>query len=174
MIIAKEKTKKIIINSILVSLAVILSICDKLISQIAFPFLPTAKIGLANIIVIFSLYKYDFKDSLILVILKSVFVGLILGSVVTFVISFFSSLFSFFAMFIIKKLAKDKISCVGISTVGGFIHIVVQLIIVSVLYQIKDAIIYYGFFLLLASLVTSVIIGLISNRLISNLNRINE
>ncbi len=56
MIARKKKIQEIILLAILVALATILSYIDSLISRIAFSFLPTAKIGLSNIIVLFSIY----------------------------------------------------------------------------------------------------------------------
>ena len=166
MMARKKKTLEIILLAILVALATILSYIDGLISRIAFSFLPTAKIGLANIIVLFSIYKQDFKRTLLLVIMKSFLVGLILGSPVTFIISFSASLVSFLGMYLLHKQLKDRVTAVGISVVGGVLHIVTQLLVVAFLYQLGEIVISYGAILLLVSLITSIIIGILANKLI--------
>ncbi|MDD3171954.1 MAG: Gx transporter family protein [Bacilli bacterium] len=167
--IKNQKTKEIVLIAVLVALAVILSYVDKIISQAAFPFLPTAKVGLANIVIIFSLYKLDFKKTFLLVIMKSLLAGLVLGNPVTFIISFFATTISFLGMFFARRVFKDKTSAVGISVIGGVLHIVIQLVVVSLIYSLGEVVISYGGILLLVSLVTSIIIGLISNKIIDYL-----
>ena len=96
----KKKIQDIILLAILVALATILSYVDSLVSRIAFfVFYQQQKIGLANIIVLFAIYKLDFQRTLIIVIMKSFLVGLILGSPVTFIISFCATMVSFVGMY---------------------------------------------------------------------------
>lgn len=166
-ITAKSKNvRSIAFIAILVSLSVGLGILDKVISSVAFPFLPTAKIGLANIVVLYSLYKLKPLESIILVVIKSLLVGLLLGGPVTFVISITASLVSLFVMMISKYSLKDKVSCVGISLLGGITHITCQLLVVSLIYKLGSVVIYYGLGLVVVSFITSIIIGLVDNSII--------
>ncbi|MFA7010489.1 MAG: Gx transporter family protein [Bacilli bacterium] len=162
----KKKIQDMILLAILVALATILSYVDSLVSRIAFSFLPTAKIGLANIIVLFAIYKLDFQRTLIIVIMKSFLVGLILGSPVTFIISFCATMVSFVGMYFLHKGLTDKTTAVGISVIGGVLHIITQLFVVAVIYRLGEVVISYGAILLFASLITSIIIGLLANKLI--------
>lgn len=166
MVIRRKKIQEIILLAILVALATILSYIDSLVSRIAFSFLPTAKIGIANIIILFAIYKLDFQRTIIIVILKSFLVGLILGSPVTFIISFSATMVSFLGMYLLHKGLKEKTSAVGISIIGGVLHIIVQLLVVAMIYQLGEVVISYGAILLLGSLITSIIIGLLANKVI--------
>ena len=157
--------KRVILIANLVAVSVIFSYFDKMVSQAAFPFLPTAKIGLANIVILLGVYKFEFKETLIMTTLKVVLSGLLIGGLISFVISSAASLLSFFAMYGFHKLLKDKVSPVSISVIGGFIHIVTQLIVVNLIYSIGDAILYYGALMIFVSLITSVLIGLVSFKL---------
>jgi heptaprenyl diphosphate synthase len=56
--------KKITQIALFVSLSLILSYFDIIISRVAFPILPTTKIGFANIIVVYAIYQMDFKEAL--------------------------------------------------------------------------------------------------------------
>lgn len=161
----KTNIKKIVLLSILLSIAVALSLVDKAITILAFPYLPTAKIGLANIIILIAILNFDFKDSLILVILKSVLANLLFGGLTSFLIGGTASLFSFFAMQIIYRTVNRFLSSVGISVIGGFVHIVTQLFITAFIYSLGEVVLYYGALLVIVSLITSIIIGLLVNKL---------
>lgn len=116
----QQITKRLALLALLMALGVILSLFDKFISSLAFPFLPTAKIGLANIVILLSIYRFSFKESLLLTVMKSALVGLILGSPMSFIISLVASLLSFFGMFAAFKLLSKWASMVSISVIGGF------------------------------------------------------
>ena len=157
--------KKIVLISILVSFSVILSIFDRYISQLAFPFIPTAKIGLANIIILVGVYRFNPKETLIMVVLKSVLANLFYGGPLNFIIGFSASLVSFCGMYLAWKALKNVVSPISVSVIGGFLHIVTQLVVVQGIYRIGVPIIYYGAILIFFSLVTSTIIGFIGIRL---------
>ena len=165
-----QTIKNLTLSAILVSLGVIFSFIDIMISRTAFPFLPTAKIGIANIIILIGVYAFDFKISLSMSILKAALTGLILGNMISFMISMSATLVSFIIMFLAHKGFKNKTSMVGVSVLGGFAHIVTQLIVVSIVYRLGDLVILYGALLVFVSLITSIIIGIVSNRLFSYLN----
>jgi len=164
-----KKTKKIIFLSILTSIAIILSIIDKMITPLAFPMLPTAKIGLANIIVLLVIYRFGFKETILVVVIKIIIANLLFGSLTAFIIGGSASFLSFLSMFLIYKVFKEKVSAIGISVVGGFIHIMVQLLVTMTIYQLGDVVMYYGAILVFVSLICSIIIGVIVNKLKSYL-----
>lgn len=171
---SRYQIKRIILIANLVAVSVIFSYFDKVISQTAFPFLPNAKIGLANIVIVLGVYKFKFKETAIMVTLKVVLTGLLIGGLISFVISTVASFLSFFSMSISHKILKEKVSPISISVIGGFIHIVAQLIVVDLLYNIGDAILYYGAILIFVSLITSVLIGFISFKLFSFYDKIEN
>lgn len=158
--------KEIVLLSILTALGVILSIIDKQISILVFPFLPTAKIGLANIIILVAVMNVDIKKGLLMTVLKSTLVGLILGSITSFIIGGIASLLAFFGMTFTKILLKHHVSCVGISVVGGFLHILGQLFVTFILYQLGTAVFAYGAILIAVSLLTSILVGFIGNKML--------
>lgn len=162
--------RNLTLSAILVSLGVIFSFIDIMISRTAFPFLPTAKIGIANIVILIGIYAFDFKTSLSMSVLKAALTGLILGNMISFIISMSATLVSFFIMFLAHKTFKNKTSMVGVSVLGGFSHMVTQLFVVSVIYRLGDLVILYGALLVLVSLITSIIIGIVSNKLFSYLS----
>mgnify|MGYP000975251797 CR=1 FL=1 len=157
--------KKVVLISILVSFSVILSIFDRYISQLAFPFIPTAKIGLANIIILVGVYNFNFKETLVMVILKSTLANLFYGGPISFIIGFTASLMSLLGMYLAWKVLRRVASSISVSVIGGFVHIVTQLLVVQVVYRVGEPLIYYGAILIFFSLVTSIIIGFIGIRI---------
>ncbi len=154
-----KNTKKIVTLAVLVALGSILGILDRGISALIIPFLPGAKIGLANIVVLIAIRNYRFHESLILVILKAIIVGLLFGSIMTFIIGGTASIMAFFAMYLLNKLFNQKMSVIGISVAGGFVHIITQLLVIMISYSMGREVMAYGAFLIIVSLITSVIIG---------------
>lgn len=166
-----NQIKKIILIANLIAVSVIFSYFDKMISQAAFPFLPTAKIGLANIVILIGVYNFEFKETLTMTTLKVVLTGLLFGGLISFAISSIASFMSFFGMYTFHKLLKDKVSPISISVIGGFLHIVFQLIVVNLIYSLGDAILYYGALMIFVSLITSILIGFVSLKLLNYFNK---
>lgn len=162
---SKIDIKTITLVAILSAIAVILSYVDTIVSKAIFPLVPI-KIGISNVVIIYAIYRLGFLKSSLVVLIKSLLGSLILGSYTTFIIGFTGSLLSFLSMQLIYHLWKDKISIIGISIVGGMMHILGQLFITSIMYQMKDIIIYYGWILLIVSFVSSIIMGIIGKKII--------
>jgi len=161
-----KDTKRIVLLGILTSLAIALSLIDKSITPLAFPFMPTAKIGIANIIVVIALYKFNFNEVLTLVLIKTVIANFLFGGITSFIIGGSASITSFFAMYGLFLIVKKYTSAIGISVVGGFVHIMIQLLVSRYYYGIGDVVMFYGVMLVFISLISSIIIGFIANRMI--------
>lgn len=168
--IKMRNIKKIVLMSVLISLAVILSLFDKMITPLAFPTLPTAKIGFANIVILLAIIIFDFKDSMIIVILKSIIANLLFSGLTSFIIGGTASLVSYFIMYGLYKCFKNHLSAIGISVAGGFSHTVSQLFVVAMIYNLGEITLYYGALLVFVSLITSILIGVIVNKLLDYFN----
>ena len=156
--------KKIIRLSMLVSLSVVISIIESYI-PILNSVIPGLRLGLSNIIILYVLYKYNFKDSLYVSIVRVILVGLLRTGL--FSISFFFSLsgalFSIITMYITKKI--KIFSVVGVSIIGSISHSIGQILIAIFLLK-NNNIIFYLPYLLVFSIPTGIVTGLISKKLI--------
>ena len=96
--------KKIIRMSMLISLSVVISIIESYI-PIFNNMIPGLRLGLSNIIIIFVLYKYSFKDSMYVSIVRVILVGLLRTGLfsISFFFSLFGAFFSLISMIITKK-----------------------------------------------------------------------
>lgn len=160
------ETKKFTRLSLLLALSVVLNLIESML-PIFSGVIPGLKLGLANIIILFVLYNYSFKDALYLSILRVFLVGILRTGL--FSVSFFFSLggavLSIIAMYLIKRFTK--LSIIGISIVGSFFHSLGQILVACFMVEMTSMI-YYLPLLLLFSIPTGIVTGIITKELISN------
>lgn len=156
--------KKTIRLSMLISLSVVISIIESYI-PIFNNIVPGLRLGLSNIIILFVLYKYSFKDSMYVSIVRVLLVGLLRTGL--FSVSFFFSLsgavLSIICMYLAKKI--KLLSVVGVSIIGSVSHSIGQ-ILIAILILKNDSIIYYLPYLLIFSIPTGIITGLITKKVL--------
>ncbi len=162
-------TKKIIDTSMLLAISVVLSIIESFIPIFNGIFVGI-KLGLANIVVLYVLYKYGFKDAIFISILRVIIVGILRTGLfsITFFFSLSGAILSILAMAIIKK---TKLSIVGVSIIGSIFHIIGQIIIAIILLNTVNIVYYLPYFLIF-SCITGLIIGIISTEIINRVGGI--
>lgn len=166
----KINIRKIIFIAVLVSQAMVLSIIERMI-PVSFA-VPGAKLGLANIITLTSIYLFSFKEALSIVILKTIMTSFIAGSLSNFMYSFSGAILSFFVMYLLTTIGKDKVSTIGVSIVGGVFHNLGQLIMASLIIQSFNILGYLPF-LMIAGVATGFIVGVTVRFLLKHLNKID-
>lgn len=163
-------TRRITLIGIFVAQALVLHVIERLIPV---PFLtPGAKLGLANIITVISLYIFSFRDAFLIVIIRVVMATLIGGTLSGFLYSITGGLLSLFAMWGIKKIGGENISIIGVSVFGAFFHNLGQVIVAALIVQ-NIIIISYLPILMLAGVVTGIFVGFTANFLNGYLKKIN-
>jgi heptaprenyl diphosphate synthase len=157
-----KKTKKLATLSLAVALAMVLSFVE---SQIpAFVAIPGVKIGLANIAVIFTLYKLGWKEAVAVSLVRVALVALLFGSFVSMLYSICGAVLSLAVMIILKSLRS--VGKIAVSVCGGVCHNVGQIIMASLIME-TNVIIYYLPFLLLSGTIAGIAIGLAAALIIS-------
>ncbi len=163
-------TRRITLIGIFVAQALVLHVIERLIPV---PFLtPGAKLGLANIITVISLYIFSFKDAFLIVIIRVVMASLIGGSLSGFLYSIAGGVLSLFAMTGIKKIGGENISIIGVSVFGSFFHNLGQVVVAALIVQ-NVIIISYLPVLMLAGVGTGIFVGFTANFLYGYLKKIN-
>ena len=123
--------------------------------------IPGIKPGIANIIILFTFYKFNFQTavwvSLIRVFISSLLVGTFISP--TFFLSFFGAIFSLFCLFIFQKLSSNYFSIISLGIMTAFGHIIGQFFIARLWIIPHDSI----FNLLPVFLISALIFGLISS-----------
>lgn len=128
----EKRLSKLIYISLLVAQGVILGLLENMI-PFPFGFAPGAKLGLANLITIIALFTMKKRDSFLLINLRLLLTTLLGGTISTLMYSFAGAYLSYFFMLLVKQLGPKKVSIIGISAVGGFMHNVGQLLVASLI-----------------------------------------
>lgn len=148
--------KRIAICGILTAAALVLGFVEKLIplDVVFFGF----KLGFANIVVLFAIYKLNLFDSFAVCVLKILACGLAFGGPVYLLYSLSGGLLSFIVMLISKK----RLNIITVSILGAVFFNIGQIICACFVLSTK-AILYYLPFLVLAGVITGTLIGIIAN-----------
>ena len=128
-------------------------------------YIPGLKLGLANIVTLFIIYQFSLKDAFYVGILRVFLVGILRTGLfsTTFFFSLGGVLLSIICMYLTKKFLK--LSIVGVSIIGSIAHSTGQ-VLTSILLLQMSSMIYYLPWLLLFSIPTGILVGLICKQLI--------
>lgn len=163
-----NQTKKIAFMGLLFALAVVLGYLEGL-----FPTMPNGiKLGLSNIITMYTLFFLGKSQAYTIAVLKSFFVLLTRGPTAA-LMSICGGLLSVTAMIIIMSFKKAKPTYLIISVVGAVFHNIGQLIMASI--YLKRAIaLYYLPIMLVSGIIMGSITGLSLNILLPAIKRITK
>ena len=127
--------------------------------------LPGVKPGIANIIILYTIIKFDLQMgiwvSLIRVFVTSILLGAFLSP--TFFLSLSGALFSLFSLIMLKNINRKYFSLISLSLIASLAHILGQFLIVR-LWIIP----HNGIFYLLPIFIISVFIFGLVNALVTN------
>ena len=157
----KNNTRRLTTLAITISLALILSFIESRIP--AFVAIPGIKVGLANIAVIFTLYKIGVKEAISVSILRVILVSFLFGTPISLIYSITGAIFSLTVMILLKKLTP--LTEVAVSVSGGVMHNVGQITAASFMLS-TNVVLYYLPFLLVSGTIAGIAIGIASGILV--------
>ena len=158
------KTKKVAVMGLAIALAMILSFVE---SQIpSFVAIPGVKMGLANIAVVFVLYKLGWKEAVLISLVRVFLVSLLFGNFASLFYSVAGAVLSLAGMILLKK--TGLFSEVAVSVAGGVLHNVGQIAMACILLE-TDVIRYYLPFLVLSGTLAGIVIGVLAGILVKRI-----
>ena len=128
-----KKTKRLVLLAMLTAVAMILSYVESLLPSVG---IPGVKMGLANIAVIFALFRFGWKEATALSLVRVVLVILLFGSVGAMLYSLAGAVLSLAVMALLRRI--DRFSTVGISVAGGVAHNAGQILMAMLILQTKQ------------------------------------
>ncbi len=164
----ETRTKKLTFLALCTSLAMVLSYAEMLIPPISTA-VPGVKMGLANIVIVFVLYKFDVWSAAAVSAVRLILTFLLFGSVLTFAYSAAGAVLSLSVMWVLKR--ADKFSPVGVSVAGGVLHNAGQ-IGMAILLMRTSAIGYYLPVLAVSGTVSGILVGAASVLVLKNLRNV--
>ena len=159
-----SNTKKLTIAALMAALALIFSYVEVLI-----PFtigIPGIKLGIANIVVIISLYYLGPRYAITINVVRVLIAGLLFNGLFGALYSLAGAIVSFVIMVILKK--TDIFSVVGISMAGGVAHNLGQILVAAVLVANIKIFIYFPV-LIISGVITGAIIGILAGLILKRL-----
>ena len=159
--------QKVVRLSMFTALAIVLNIFESYVPIINLN-IPGVKVGLTNIVILSVIYLYGFKEALYVSIIRIFVVGILRTGLFStaFLFSLSGSIISLFAMYMVNKI--KMFSIVGVSIVGSIFHSIGQIIMAYFLLK-NINVMYYLPFIIIISIVTGIIIGIISKEVINHL-----
>ena len=142
-------------------MALILSFIESRIP--AFVAIPGIKAGLANIAVIFTLYKIGWREAITVSIVRVFLVSFLFGTPVSLIYSLTGATLSLTVMILLKKLTP--LNEITVSTCGAIMHNVGQIAAASFVLA-TNVVVYYLPFLMVSGIIAGVIVGTVSGLLV--------
>ena len=134
--------------------------------------IPGVKPGIANIIILYTIFKFDLRMgiwvSLIRVFVTSILLGTFLSP--TFFLSLSGALFSLFSLIIFRNLSPKYFSLISFSLIASLAHIAGQFMIVRFWIIPHNGI----FYLLPIFIISAFIFGLVNALVTSKLLKLNS
>lgn len=127
--------------------------------------LPWLKPGLSNLVSLAALYLYDFRTAFLIMLLRVLIGGLILGTLFNpaFVFAIGGGVVSTIAMALLLKYGGKKFSIIGVSLMGAFSHNVTQVALAAILVIHSMRVFYLAPVMLLSSLFSGFLVGIFAH-----------
>ena len=161
---SRTASRKIALCAMLMALAMIFSYVEVLI-----PInlgVPGIKLGIANLVVVVGLFFLPAGEVLMISVARILLMGYLFGMSILY--SLAGGLLSFLVMFLLKHIKGFSIT--GVSIAGGVTHNVAQICVAALVVQNRK-LFYYLPALLVAGVITGMLIGILSDRILSAVKR---
>ena len=129
---------------------------------------PGVKPGIANIIILYTIFKFDLRMGIWVSIIRVFVTSIILGSFLspTFFLSLSGALFSLLSLIIFKNLSPKYFSLISFSLIASLAHIVGQFVIVRLWIIPHNGIFYLLPIFILSAFIFGLVNALVTNRLL--------
>lgn len=154
----KQSNKNIALLGMLTTLALALSFLEAILPPISV-YAPGIKIGLPNIIIIFVLYRTNFKSAALVSLLRILITALLFGTAISFLYSLVGAALSLTLMSLLKKHQIFSLTVISIS--GAVSHNIAQTLLATLLLGTRQ-LVYYLPVLCLSGLLSGLLVGLLS------------
>jgi len=155
--------RKMVILALLLGAGIVLYVIEYLYLPV-FP-IPGVRLGLANIVTLFLIVFFSWKECFFNAIARTVVGSIITGSFFTpaFIFSLSGAFVSILIMLIVYNFFYGKLSLVGVSVAGATSHNITQLLLAATLFVKHWGILFQVPLLLFVAIATGTINGVIAN-----------
>ena len=152
-------THKVALMGVLTAATIVIAIIESYIPNVG---IPGVKFGLANIMILVTLFELGVGESIFISIARVIVIGLARGSIfsMTFLMSLTGAVFSLGIMILFHLIIK-KFSIIGISVIGALFHVLGQ-IIIAMLFLESAYVLFYLPIIALSAIITGIFVGVVS------------
>lgn len=157
------RTHKLVLIAMLTAFAIAIAILESFIPSIG---IPGVKLGLANIVILITVYELGVVEAIFINIIRVLIVSLVRGTFLSmgFFMSLSGAFFSLLVMILFALLIK-KFSVIGVSVISSIFHILGQ-ILIAIIYLDTFYVLYYLPIISLFAILTGIIVGIVSRTII--------
>ena len=152
----KHSAKKIALLGLCTAIAMVFAWIESLLPPLVAA-VPGLKLGLPNIVIVFALYRFGWKEAASVSFVRIVAVSLLFGNPVTIAYSLAGGFLSLLGMTLVKK--TNLLSTTGVSVAGGVLHNAGQ-ILMAMLIMSTAGLGYYFIILAVTGTVSGIFVGL--------------
>lgn len=164
------KTKKIALTGLMLSLIVVLSYIENMFPPM--PYMPPGvKIGLSNVIIMYSLFFTDKKNTLTLVCFKSLFV-FISRNLRAGLLSIGGGFSSILIIILALLFFKNKLTYISLSILGAVFHNMGQLAVLALITNDVYIFWYYAPLLIISGIIMGTLTGILLKMIMPSFNKI--
>lgn len=156
--------KKTAYMGLLCAIAIIFGYVESLFP--VFVGIPGIKLGLANLVTVFVLYFYTWKEALLVSAIRIIVIGFLFGNLFSILFSMAGGFLSILVMVGLKRI--KGLSMIGVSLGGGVTHNIGQILVAALVVD-NLKLFYYLPALLIAGMVTGFLIGIVSKEMLMRL-----
>lgn len=160
------KSTRITELGMLLSIALVLSYLESLLPVMVA--IPGAKLGLANIITMLLVYRTNFRQTVLFMLVRVILAGLLFAGISGILYSFVGGLLCVCVMSFLKRISFFSI--LGVSMLGAIFHNIGQ-ILVAVFVMENVHIIYYLPVLCVLGIISGLIVGYLTHLLLKRYNK---
>ena len=165
-----HSAQRVALSGLLTSLMLVLGLIER-----QFPItaaIPGVKLGLANSVLLYSLYMLGTRQSIVLMLLKALMSWLIYMNMNAMFYSLAGGVLSLLAMALMKRVAG--VSIIGVSALGAVCFNVGQILMAVWMLHTPQLLVTYLPVLMLSGVVTGVLTGMIARLVMKHLNVTGE
>ena len=153
------KVQKIALIAVLTAATIVIAVLESFIPSVG---IPGVKLGLANIMILVTLYELGVIEAAFVNLARVFLASLIRGTLFT--MGFFMSLAGAFlslGIMVLFYLLIKKFSIIGVSVIGSIFHVTGQ-ILVAMIFLSTTYILYYLPVIAISAIITGILVGLIA------------
>jgi len=158
-----KKSKKVALYGIFLAYILVMGFIERMIPMDGIA--PGMRLGLANVVIVVSLYLFPARDTFLLVILKCIITSMLSGSVMALFYSMSGSLASMIVMQLLIR--AQGVSPIGVSVAGAALHNIAQITVARLIFGTWGIFIYLPF-LLAVGTVSGILVGILVKKIQSS------